>query len=180
MEKTEARKLAKEYRKNLDEGTKRKMDEAIKRTFLSLADVKNARKICVYLSILNEVETKEIINELFFQGKRVFAPVVVGEKMIVREFSDFSVLKEGAFGILEPQGEEISSSELDLIVVPMVAYNSSLDRIGYGKGYYDRFLPDGVTTVGLAYHGQKFDFLPNQFDKPLDFIVTDEGVLSCE
>lgn len=180
MKKTEARAKAKEYRKNLDTATKSAMDEAIKRTFLSLEKVKNARKICVYLSILNEVETSEIIKELLLDGKELCAPVVVGDNMIARRFLDISDLKSGAYGILEPQGKIISPSELDLIVVPMVAYNLSLDRIGYGKGYYDRFLPKGIMTVGLAYHGQRFDFTPDRLDKPLDMIVTDEGVLVCE
>lgn len=180
MEKSEARVKAKEYRKSLDSFTKGTMDNAIKRTFLSLNKVQNARKICVYISILNEVDTDEIIKELLRNGKELYAPVVVGDDMIARRFSSVSDLKVGAFGILEPQGVEVNPSELDLIVVPMVAYNLNLDRIGYGKGYYDRFLIDSVTTIGLAYHGQQFDFTPDCFDKPLDMIVTDEGVLGCE
>lgn len=180
MKKTEARKKAKEYRKNLDTATKAVMDETIKRTFLHLDEVKNARKICVYLSIHNEVETGDIIDALLTDGKELYAPVVVGDIMIARRFDRISDLKSGAFGIPEPQGETVQPKDLDLIVVPMLGYNLSLDRIGYGKGYYDRFLPDGVTTVGLAYHGQRFDFKPDPFDKPLDVIVTDEGVLVCE
>lgn len=177
MEKSEARRLAKEYRKSLDPTVKTDMDGAITRAFLSLDEVKNARKICVYLSIHNEVDTSEIISTLIASGKTLYAPVVVGDYMIAKTLTSTHDLKQGAFGILEPQGDTVNPSEFDLIIVPMVAFNANLARIGYGKGYYDRFLPNGVKTIGLAYSGQKFDFTPQSFDKPLDIIVTNDGVL---
>lgn len=177
MEKTEVRKLAKEYRKSLSTTERTIMDEAICRTFLDLDEVKNATKICVYLSIRDEVSTDEIIEKLLEDKKMLFAPVVIGDYMVAKGFSSTKDLKKGAFDILEPQGEEIDPSQFDLIIVPMVAFSEDLARIGYGKGYYDRFLVDGVKTIGLAYSGQKFDFTPDSHDKPLDMIVTDEEIL---
>lgn len=180
MDKREARKLGKEYRKSLSKELKATMDERICHTFLSLPDVKSAEKICVYLSIRDEVDTFSIIDELIKMGKKLYAPVVIGDYMVAKSFLSIDDLKIGAFGIPEPQGEECKVDDFDLVVVPMVAFSKQLSRIGYGKGYYDRFLTDDVKKVGLAYSGQAFDFVPEVFDKPLDVVVTEVGVVKCE
>ena len=177
MTKSEARQKGKEYRKSLDAFEKKERDNAVLRAFFSLDEVENADKVCVYISIRDEVDTFGIIDALLRQGKTLSAPVVTGENMVAKSFSSLSELKTGAFGIPEPQGETVDICDFDIIVVPMVAFNSKLDRVGYGKGYYDRFLPEGVMTVGLAYAGQRADFVPDAFDKALDVIITDEGVV---
>ena len=180
MDKSLARKLGKEYRKSLTKELKSTLDESILRTFLSLSDVKNSEKICVYLSIRDEVDTFRMIDELLNLGKQLYAPVVIGDSMVAKSFSSLDELKIGAFNILEPQGHVCSVDQFDIVVVPMVAFNSNLARIGYGKGYYDRFLTEKVKKIGLAYNGQMFDFTPEVFDKPLDYIVTETGVIRCE
>ena len=104
MDKSLARKLGKEYRKSLTKELKSTLDESILRTFLSLSDVKNSEKICVYLSIRDEVDTFRMIDELLNLGKQLYAPVVIGDSMVAKSFSSLDELKIGAFNILEPQG----------------------------------------------------------------------------
>ncbi len=177
LSKTQARKVAMERRKNLALDERKLKDEKISKLFLSLDEVKSAKKVCVYLNIGSEVSSNEIILELQKQGKELFAPKTCGDDMFALGFEDLSKCIKGNFNIPEPDGEKIEQSELDLIIVPLVGYSADKARIGYGKGYYDRFLPEGVLTVGLAYVEQYVDFLPETFDKTLDIIVTDKGVI---
>lgn len=177
MEKCEARIKAKEFRKNLSLEDRKTKDEIIKQTFFALPEVDSANNICVYISARDEVSTIEIINTLFERGKTLSAPKTDGDIMYALEFTGWDNCKIGNFKIVEPTGKRIDEKLCDLIIVPMVAFNKNKARIGYGKGYYDKFLPEGVKTVGLAYAGQCFDFEPETFDKSLDVIVTEKGVL---
>lgn len=177
MLKSEARIKAREFRKNLSLDDRRTKDEIIKETFFALPEVNSAKNICVYISARDEVSTIEIINTLLSSGKTLSAPKTDGDIMYALEFTGWDNCKIGNFKIVEPTGKRVDERLCDLIVVPLVAFNKDKARIGYGKGYYDKFLPKGVKTVGLAYAGQCFDFEPESFDKSLDLIVTEKGVV---
>ena len=176
ISKIEARLLGKTMRKSISLQEKSQKENIIASKVLSLPEVSFANNICIYLPIGSEVDTKIIIDGLKSLGKKLFAPVTNGDEMHAVEYSDKSDLVVGNFGITEPKGEPFDKNKLDLIIVPMVAFNSSRARIGYGKGYYDRFIPDDCLTVGIAFSEQEFDFTPESFDKTLDIIVTDKGV----
>lgn len=177
ISKTEARMLGKTMRKSISLQEKIQKENIIANKVLSLPEVSFARNICIYLPIGSEVDTKPIIERFNLLGKNLFAPVTKGDDMYAVAYSDKSDLVVGNFGITEPKGEPFDKDKLDLIIVPMVAFNSDRARVGYGKGYYDRFIPDNCFTVGVAFSEQQFDFLPESFDKTLDIIVTDKGVL---
>ena len=139
---------------------------------------KNARRVMVYISYRGEVDTKALIEEMFSMGKSLCAPVCIDkETMIAREFSSLSELTSGAYGIPEPTGKE--TDDIDLVIVPGVAFCEDGYRIGYGAGYYDRFLKNSnAVTCGLFFEEQKKDFQPDSHDKKLDYIITDEKIYS--
>ena len=139
---------------------------------------KNARRVMVYISYRGEVDTRTLIEEMLSSGKSLCAPVCIDkETMIAREFSSVLELKSGAYGIPEPTGGEVN--DIDLIIVPGVAFCTEGFRIGYGAGYYDRFLKkSNAVTCGLFFEEQKADFQPDSHDRKLDYIITDEKIYS--
>ena len=177
ISKIEARMLGKTMRKSINSEQKIIKEKIIAKSVLSLPEVMFSSQICIYLPIGSEVDTKEIINELEKSGKTLYAPVTCGDDMYAVEYSKNKDTVIGNFGITEPIGQPCDKDKLDLVIVPLIAFNSTKDRVGYGKGYYDRFLPSKAITVGIAFSEQEFDFLAEEFDKKLDIIVTDKGVL---
>jgi len=150
---------------------------------------KDANNVMLYISFGKEVVTKYIIDDLQSHRKRVFIPVTVPQTkaLIVSELKDFEKdLQVGHFGVMEPKEETlrpVDPSILDLVIVPGVAFDKSGYRIGYGGGYYDRFIPrlsDKATTVSLAFDMQLVDKVPtNQYDIPVEYIVTEEQFIKC-
>lgn len=138
---------------------------------------KTAQTIMVYLSIDSEVDTLELVKKMLSLGMRLCAPVCMsGGVMVAKSFSSFDELKCGRYGILEPQGDEVF--DIDLILVPGLGFNERFHRIGYGAGYYDRFLLNtSAVTCGLFYDEQRADFLEESHDLPLDYIVTETKIL---
>lgn len=136
-----------------------------------------AETVMVYVSYRNEVDTYALIDEMLARGKKLCAPVCKsGGVMVAKEFGALSELECGAYGILEPQGKEIR--DIDLVIVPGVGFNDDFHRIGYGAGYYDRFLANfsGV-TCGLFYDEQRAEFCAEPHDLPLDYIITQTQIL---
>ena len=148
-----------------------------------------ASRVMLYISFRNEVLTTAIINELLQQGKRVFIPITVPETkaLIVSELKSLEEdLKLGNFGVLEPKPEavlEVDPICLDLVLVPGVGFDLEGYRIGYGAGYYDRFLPrlsKETPTFGLAFEIQLVDALPkDEFDYPVQYVLTEKRMIDC-
>lgn len=162
-------------RENIE--NKNQKSAKIAKTLLSQPFFKSAKTIMVYISYRDEVDTFRLIEEMLAQKKRLCAPVC--EKngvMVAKEFGALSELVCGAYGILEPQGEAIT--DIDLVLVPGVGFNDNFHRIGYGAGYYDRFLKgfSGV-TCGLFYDEQRGEFCAEPHDLPLDYIITETKIL---
>jgi len=151
---------------------------------LALAD--GAGTVMVYVSKPPEVETAGLIDALLSAGKRVVVPIIEKERRTLRlsYLTDRSVLVESTFHVPEPIGSEVPASpdDLDLIVVPVVGFDRTGSRIGYGAGYYDRFLsraPD-VLVVGAAFSCQEVPSVPCEaFDRRMDLVVTEEEVIAC-
>ena len=132
-----------------------------------------SKKIGIYLSYKHEVDTWDLINE-FKNKKEFYVPIVKGKEMYFTLYQEEMI--ENRYGILEPiEKQEINKDILDLIIVPLVGYNENNYRLGYGGGYYDRYLKDYQGyTVGLAYGFQYLkDYQPESFDIPLKQIITD-------
>ncbi len=129
-----------------------------------------------------EVDTRPLIESLLRAGRRVGAPVTTERGIIVwREIHDLSDLQVGRFNILEPpeRGEPIDTfSAATVVLAPGILFTAKGTRIGYGGGYFDRFLSDfpGV-SIGLAFDFQLYASLPTEpRDRPVDFVVCESGV----
>ena len=148
--------------------------EKIIKELLSLPEIQNAHTVLIYYPHKNEVNVLPLFEILSFKGKKVLFPKTVNEELHPIHVSSLENLKKGNFGILEPEGEKAEKDYIDIVIVPAVAFDKKGYRIGYGKGFYDRFLKDfkGL-KVGVAYDFQVVDQVPHhEHDIPVDIIVT--------
>ncbi len=139
----------------------------------------NAKKVLCYFSSENEVDTKKIIEDAIERKKQVGLPVT-SDTIKFLSVDKNTVFKTGKFGIKEPIfGDEISG--VDLIIVPMVAFDKKCNRLGHGKGYYDRFLEKEKSfKLGLAFCEQEGEFITFPHDIPMDMIITDKDIFYKE
>ena len=136
-----------------------------------------------YVSLPTEVSTDHFIKEALKQGKRVAVPYIEPDKQTLRatELTSIEDLEEGPLGIRQPGGEDfrtVSLEEIDLVIVPAIAYDKNNMRLGRGKGFYDRFLAqEGLSSakvIGLAFNFQVIDRLPSDpHDRPVSRVITD-------
>lgn len=126
--------------------------------------IKQAQTILMYYSLDDEVNTHEVINELVGQGKNVLLPAVVDDtRMELREYHGPHDLESGFFHLLEPVGKVFTDyNSIDVAVVPGMAFDSRHNRLGRGKGYYDRFLSQipAVYKIGICFDFQKLPGIP--------------------
>jgi 5-formyltetrahydrofolate cyclo-ligase len=129
-----------------------------------------------------EIDDLDILDLLEKKNFKVSLPIIKKDnQMNFQSWSRNDPLKINKFGIPEPVSSKIFYP--DILLVPLVAYDSSLNRLGYGGGYYDRYIEKiekikKVTKIGLAFSFQKISSIPiNQYDKKLDFIVTEKEIL---
>ncbi|WAM30700.1 5-formyltetrahydrofolate cyclo-ligase [Caldicellulosiruptor naganoensis] len=173
-------------------GVKRKLVDSLQKLHLDILVYLNLKKFLskldfttafIYMSLPDEVDTSRIIKYLTAKGKKICVPKIVDkEKMIATEYRKDSKLKRNKFGIVEPKETiEVNPSNIDICIIPLLAFDRSLNRIGFGKGYYDRFLREVTSSclkVGIAYY---FQMVPRIFaekhDVELDVIVTDRLIL---
>lgn len=137
-----------------------------------------ADNILMYHSLPDELSTREFIDR-WHTRKRFFLPRVNGVNLDILPY-DRSRLHLGAFNIEEPDGDETADIDaIELIVVPGVAYDRQGNRIGRGKGYYDRLLRDTrAVTIGVAYSCQMCDDIePDDFDVPVHYVITEHEVI---
>jgi 5-formyltetrahydrofolate cyclo-ligase len=149
-----------------------------------LEEFTRANCIALYAPAHNETDTVDILEAAFTTGKRVLYPAVCDDRMVFRQVEGFECLAKGCFGILEPcpTGCDHEADEPDLIVVPGVAFDLSGHRIGYGKGFYDRFLHHPGRTahlIGLCHDFQLLDgAIPaEEHDIRMELVITDQRII---
>ena len=142
----------------------------------------NLKNIGGYYPSNYEIDDLDILNFLEKKNYKVSLPIIKKDnQMNFYSWSRNDPLKINKFGIPEPVSSKIFYP--DILLVPLVAYDNSLNRLGYGGGYYDRYIKKiekikKVTKIGLAFSFQKISSIPiNQYDKKLDFIVTEKEIL---
>lgn len=153
---------------------------------LGLDEYLHSACIALYAPLQNEVDTVLLGEKAFSDGKRVLYPLVCGHEMVFRQIEGGHQLAPGSFGILEPcsVGVDHLADEADLIVVPGVAFDLSGHRIGFGKGYYDRFLQNPALKACLVGFCHDFqvtgDPIPaDQHDIRMDIIITESRIIRC-
>ena len=145
-------------------------------------DISEKKIIGGYYPVNFEIDILEFLNKLENKGLQISLPVIKkNNKMDFYTWSSNDLLKLNSFGIPEP--EKTRKVIPDILLVPLVAFDSRLYRIGYGGGYYDRYIEKfsnkkNLLTVGIAHSCQKINRVPiNNYDKKLDLIITEKYVL---
>ena len=180
MNKSQIRnKIIKIRKKKFDKDLKINLSKFI--SFLKI-DKLNVKSIGGYYPSNYEIDDLDILDLLEKKNFKVSLPIIKkNNQMNFYSWSRKDPLKLNKFGIPEPVSSEILYP--DILFVPLVAYDSSLNRLGYGGGYYDRYMKKlekikQVTKIGLAFSFQKISSIPiNQYDKRLDFIITEKEIL---
>jgi len=122
---------------------------------------RDAKKIGVYYPIGSEVLTQDIMQEIISVGKELFLPKVKGNEIEFRKITDFSCLERGSFDIMEPKDDCPVDNDLDLILVPTIGISQAGVRLGYGLGFFDKFLAQNkITTISLVYEKQVIKKIP--------------------
>lgn len=149
---------------------------------------KTAKTIMTFISFGAEVDTHDFIKHSIKNNKRIVVPITIPstKELKLSEVLNFDELEIGYYDILTPKAEfirYIDPSEVDLIIVPGVGFDKEGYRIGYGGGYYDRFLSklDHITKISLAFDMQLIDNIPKEdFDIPVDYIITESKIIKCK
>ena len=169
-------------RRSMDEEKRLKLSREIKRNLFDLPEYRSAEVVMFYMAHDKEVETRVMIAESL-NSKRVLLPKVdIKEgKIVPVEIKNLDDVEKGAFGIYEPRGGEEYSGRIDMVIVPGIAFDLRGYRIGYGKGFYDRFLKKvSSLKVGLAFDFQVVDrIIEDVNDVPVDIVITEKRIIRC-
>ncbi|HEV2193366.1 MAG TPA: 5-formyltetrahydrofolate cyclo-ligase [Nitrosopumilaceae archaeon] len=140
---------------------------------------RNAKTIGGYYSIGSEVRTQDILQEILNAGKELALPKVVKNDLVFKKISSFSELEQGNFSVMEPKDRCEIVKHLDVVIVPAIALSKDGFRLGYGFGYYDRYLHGKKsTTIALSYAKQVIKSFSNDVhDVKMNFIVTEDRVI---
>lgn len=177
-DKQQLRSLLKAKREQLSDGYRQRADRAIFEKLLKNSRVKNAKVVMTYVSMGSEADTIRLIEGLLAEGKRVAVPVVAGKELEVSYITSLNELAPGRFGIFEPKEQffkRCSPMDIDVVIVPGIAFDKKGHRIGYGAGYYDRFLPrTRAFKIGIC-HDECIvdDTFAQPHDIAVDYIITD-------
>jgi len=193
------RKIRQEFlkkRNNLSRDEIKSKSEKIEKELFSLPEFQRAKTVMFYVSFRSEVETEKMTRNALKLKKKIVIPVVHGEKIVVSEIKNLKKeLTKGSFGIKEPKKEfrrRVNQKEIDLVVVPGVVFGKRGGRLGYGRGYYDRFLRSKsirsrmsrsrqCALIGLAFDLQIARKIPLvKRDMKVDKIVTESGIVDCK
>ncbi|PKM77363.1 MAG: 5-formyltetrahydrofolate cyclo-ligase [Firmicutes bacterium HGW-Firmicutes-15] len=147
-----------------------------------LEPIIHARRIMGFSAIRNEVDLRFFMEAEEVQRKKILLPrVEKSGKLAAVEFESWQSTRPGAFGIMEPTGQVCSLDEIDVVLVPGLVFDAHGYRLGYGRGYYDRFLkllPKKTFICGVCFEFQVVDdIMPHSGDVPMKWIVTDKSEL---
>jgi len=140
---------------------------------------RNAKSIGAYYSIGSEVKTQDILQEILKSGKEIALPKVVKKDLVFKKINSFSDLEQGNFSVMEPKDDCKDVKKIEVIIVPAIALTRNGYRLGYGFGYYDRYLSGKKSkTIALSYSKQVIRSFPySDHDVRIDCIVTEDEVI---
>ncbi|MGN0551020.1 MAG: 5-formyltetrahydrofolate cyclo-ligase [Acutalibacteraceae bacterium] len=179
--KIQLRNTIKKQRASMPQKKRSELDTKIRNTLYSLRQYKKCEQLLVYVSKDIEVDTISIIKDALKQGKKVAVPKCITKGNLMDFYYINSIeedLESGTFGVLEPvpdRCEKVTDFSNALCIVPGLSFDAQGFRLGYGKGYYDRFL-NGFEgdTVGLCYSMcVRWELPHGYYDRPVDILVTD-------
>jgi 5-formyltetrahydrofolate cyclo-ligase len=183
--KTAIRKQAHDNRRNQQD--KDGVSDRVVRRFLELPEYAAATTVMFYVDVRDEVRTRQALPEALASGKRIVVPYCVDGELELFWLENMDELELGMYRILEPKEElrsveakRLQPTDLDLIMVPGVAFDRNGGRTGHGKGYYDKLLQHAKPTtplIALAFECQMFEEIPAEsHDIYMDKVVTEDAV----
>lgn len=175
------RKFMRDKRGNLTKEEKERLDNAIFEKIINSKEYKESKNIFIFVSYDTELDTHRIIKQALKDEKVLCVPRVISkdEGMIIAQIKNFEELEPGAYGILEPRDNAFKVDEtlIDVAYLPGLAFDKMGGRVGYGGGFYDRFLRKSrkdCKKIGLAYSFQVLEKVPmEKDDEYIDGIITD-------
>jgi len=184
LAKQQLRQRLKDMQRSLDAEWIAQASQPIHRRIKQLPEYQSAHAIMSYVSMGKEVETHRLLTAILEDGKIPVIPWCEGDDLRLFRFTSFEELQRGTLGILEPQIELRSRCErlfhpqdLDLILIPGLGFDRNGNRLGRGRGYYDRFLkivPQDAVRVGLCFECQLVEAIPvSSNDEQVDLIITE-------
>ena len=187
MDKKELRKNKMHERDSLSRDEAQALSDIITEKILSLKEYKEADTILTYVSCRSEVITDNLILAALNDGKKVGVPKVEGDIMNFYYINSLDELEAGYFGVREPVVDKalVTDPSGCLMIVPGLAFDKDLNRIGYGKGFYDKYFQSHMdalfTKCGIAFDIQLCEKIEaDPYDQPLDMLVTENSVILSE
>jgi 5-formyltetrahydrofolate cyclo-ligase len=167
--KIEIRRILKDKRENISKKIILEKSIELCRLIIDSPEFINAQTVSTYISFNKEIDTFYLINKCFELNKTLCVPIVRGSEMVLSRIDSLENLKRNKMGMLEPESiDEIPKNNVDLIIVPGLGFDKRGYRIGYGAGFYDRYLKDyRGHTAGLIFKELLIDFEPEEFDIPV-------------
>ena len=182
MDKAIIRDKALAMRKNLSKEFIKSNSNIIIDKLLSLEEFNNAKTIMSYVTINGEVDTTKLIHNILVEKqKKLLVPYVIGKDMFASSLNSYEDLAPGEFNILEPINKIPFEQNIDVVLVPGLGFDNQLARIGFGNGYFDRFLASRQNTIkiGISFDRFIFDSIPcAEYDILMDFIITEKQTLN--
>lgn len=183
IDKNTLRKQMKQKRNTLNEEERIEAAEGCLQQLRQVPGYEQVSWMYCYMSYLSELDTRRMIEIFLKEGKRVAVPKVQETEMDFYEISALSDCVNGAFGILEPTGDNEPITEAGWILMPGLAFDLQGNRLGYGGGFYDKYLEkqDNLVKIALAYDFQVIPTVSAEiFDQPVDYIVTPERIFKTK
>lgn len=184
MEKSTLRKLKAKERDSLSQSEVQALSDMIIRKLIDTEEYRKAETILTYVSFRSEVITDDLILTAINDGKKVGVPKVEKDKMVFYRLKGLDMLEDGYFGVREPlMTDEPMDPEKCLMIVPGLVFDFSLNRIGYGKGFYDKYFAEysdkDFVKCGIAFDCQMCEKIEaDPFDQPLDMLITETSLFT--
>ncbi len=180
--KKELRNAVRQLARDMEPDVREELSECIMERLEALPAFENARTVALYHALPDEVATAKFIAK-WAGRKKIALPVVSGDRMVFREYVPGEAVCEGAFGISEPvAGETVDPAQIDFAVIPGMAFSRSCQRLGRGKGFYDRFLPNTKAyRAGVCFGARLVEGIRCEpHDVQMDAVITERETICSE
>lgn len=184
--KKEIRKICLDFRNSMSQDEVELKSKKIISKLMKMEEYKKSNTVFVYMDFKNEVQTNNLIKKMLIKGKHVITSYTDTTNTVLILFRLHDIEKDlevSPFGYLEPKKENLKSVDIkniDLIIVPGVAFDRQLNRVGFGRGYYDKLLGskrNDTKAIAIAYEFQVLDKIPyEEHDIKMDMIITEENI----
>ncbi|MGL4654883.1 MAG: 5-formyltetrahydrofolate cyclo-ligase [Sarcina sp.] len=183
MDKKSLRKTMRDKRKSMDSSEKEILDKELREKLFQTEEYKNSKNIFIYVSMEDEINTIEIIKQAFKDGKIIAVPKIMRDKrMKALKINSLDELSIGYFNVLEPtENAKDLSEDIDLTIVPGLAFDSENKRLGYGGGFYDKFFEEHKNSfkISLCYDYQFVTTVyPKEYDVSVEMIISNNHIVN--